>query len=218
MSPSGQKGWDSDRAYNTEAEISPAFAISHTKNSKEMSATDEDGALPVQSTVEETTESVSMAPPTEAEPVSHSKSSVLQSNNVVIVQSTPKIEHAPSIDPINHKSADKPNTGSVFGLIISCLGITLFGTALLIRSRRQRQLKHRIVHDHTSQHLASLDRNNYTDETPIRVRIMAEDEDNELELDEVLGDVLSALAGKIIVVHYRPIERGFLNSALWPDR
>ncbi|MGR5308154.1 3'-5' exonuclease [Vibrio mediterranei] len=33
-------------------------------------------------------------------------------------------------------------------------------------------------------------------------------------LDEVLGDVLSALAGKIIVVHYRPIERGFLNSAL----
>lgn len=33
-------------------------------------------------------------------------------------------------------------------------------------------------------------------------------------LDEVLSDVLSALAGKVIVVHYRPIERGFLNSAL----
>lgn len=33
-------------------------------------------------------------------------------------------------------------------------------------------------------------------------------------LDDILGEVLSALAGKIIVVHYRPIERGFLNSAL----
>ena len=187
MSPSSQKGSDSDRAYITDISVdsSPALTMSHAKNSKELSATDEEGTLPVQTGVHE---SVSMAPPTEAEPVSHSKSSVLQSNNVVIAQSTPKIEHAPSIDPFNHKSSDKPNTGSVFGLIISCLGITLFGTALLVRSRRQRQLKRRIVHDHSSQHLASLDRNNYTDETPIRVRIMAEDEDSELELDEVLGE------------------------------
>ncbi len=33
-------------------------------------------------------------------------------------------------------------------------------------------------------------------------------------LNEILEDVLNALAGKVIVVHYRPIERGFLNCAL----
>ncbi|MFA0439825.1 3'-5' exonuclease [Vibrio sp. 10N.222.51.C12] len=34
------------------------------------------------------------------------------------------------------------------------------------------------------------------------------------KLKDILGDVLEALAGKIIVVHYNPIERGFLDSAL----
>ncbi|WP_435532829.1 3'-5' exonuclease [Vibrio hippocampi] len=33
-------------------------------------------------------------------------------------------------------------------------------------------------------------------------------------LDDILAEVLTALSGKIIVVHYRPIERGFLNAAL----
>lgn len=33
-------------------------------------------------------------------------------------------------------------------------------------------------------------------------------------LNDILEDVLTALSGKIIVVHYRPIERGFLNAAL----
>lgn len=195
MSPSSQKGSDSDRAYITEAESSPALTSSHAKNSKEMSASDKNGTLPVQPAVDEGIESVSMAPPAEekTEPVSHSKSSVLQSNNVVTfepVKHTPKIENAPPSTESTKltQSTGKPNPGSVFGLIISCLGITLFGTAFLIRSRRQRQQRSRIIRDHSSQHLASLDRNNYTDETPIRVRIMAEDEGNELELDEVLGE------------------------------
>ena len=34
------------------------------------------------------------------------------------------------------------------------------------------------------------------------------------DLETVLGELLTAMAGKIMVVHYRPIERGFLDQAL----
>ena len=36
--------------------------------------------------------------------------------------------------------------------------------------------------------MAALDCDNYHDETPIRVRVFAEDENNELQLHEVLGE------------------------------
>lgn len=40
------------------------------------------------------------------------------------------------------------------------------------------------------------------------------DIDKAPDLNEVLGDVLSAMAGRVPVVHYRAIERPFLNTAL----
>lgn len=40
------------------------------------------------------------------------------------------------------------------------------------------------------------------------------DIDNAPDLDDILGDVLEALAGRIVVVHYRQIERPFLDVAL----
>jgi hypothetical protein len=131
----------------------------------------------------------------EDEPISHSKNSVLQSNNMITIQQPSKTVTRPiqSIIANNNNNsknnAHSTNPGSIIGLIISVLGITLFGTTILLRNRRQRQQRSKINHNHTSSnHLASLDRNNYTDETPIRVRIMAEDENNDLELDEVLGE------------------------------
>jgi hypothetical protein len=213
MAPSKQKESDNaNRAYVTDVsaitvESSPALTSSHSKNSKEMAASNEEGAVPNQSTVSVANDandsSVSVSKDTstpntntiESEPISHSKNSILQSNNVVAIQQPTKSVTQPiqsitaSTANNTHSTKNTPNPGSVIGLIISVLGITLFGTAILLRNRRQRQQRSKIIHSHTSaNHLASLDRNNYTDETPIRVRIMAEDEDNDLELDEVLGD------------------------------
>jgi hypothetical protein len=169
-----------------------------------MEASNEEGAVTNQSTVSVANDSsVSVSKNTstpntntiESEPISHSKNSILQSNNVVAIQQPTKSVTQPiqsitaSTANNTHSTKNTPNPGSVIGLIISVLGITLFGTAILLRNRRQRQQRSKIIHNHTSaNHLASLDRNNYTDETPIRVRIMAEDEDNDLELDEVLGE------------------------------
>jgi ATP-dependent Zn protease len=201
MAPSSQKGTDNanvDRAYVADvsvsavvtAESSPALTSSHNKNSKEMpdqslssASVSNNEDVPTKTTI------------IEDEPISHSKNSVLQSNNMITIQQPTKSVTQPiqSITANNNNNsknnAHSTNPGSIIGLIISVLGITLFGTAILLRNRRQRQQRSKINHNHTSSnHLASLDRNNYTDETPIRVRIMAEDENNDLELDEVLGE------------------------------
>lgn len=65
------------------------------------------------------------------------------------------------------------------------MGITLFGTFMAIRKRKQRKL--RTSHNAAPNHLACLNRENYQDETPIRVRICPED-DNVVELDEIMGE------------------------------
>lgn len=207
-SNSSSNGTDVERAYaqqqpttTTSVEFSPALTVEHTKNSKELSVPDEEGELPAQSTASGVRDPIiEVAKSSTDEPVTQSKNSfsnsVLQSNTIITIQtkSPSKTAAVARSDPFENaheptiNSSNKANTGSIFGLIISVMGITLFGAALFLRNRRQRKLRSRIVHDHSSQHLASLDRNNYTDETPIRVRIMAEDEVNELELDEVLGE------------------------------
>lgn len=200
MAPSSQKESDnSNRAYVTDVsavavESSPALTSSHSKNSKEMAASNEEGTAPNQSTVSVKDTSTTDTTTIVSEPISHSKNSILQSDNVIAIQHPSKSVTQP-IQSITASTASNtqstpntPNPGSVIGLIISVLGITLFGTAILLRNRRQRQQRSKIIHNHSANHLASLDRNNYTDETPIRVRIMAEDEDNDLELDEVLGE------------------------------
>lgn len=162
----------------------------HVKNSKEMTANDEDGTWPIApAVVDDPANVIAMAPPavvkTEPSKPTHSKNSVTGSIPAKPIANTPKTSSfSPPVTAVSSKSTDP---GSIIGLIISVMGITLFGTALFMRSRRQRKLRSGIS-DQPSQVLASLDRNNYTDETPIRVRIMAEDEKNELELDEVLGD------------------------------
>ena len=211
MAPASNKGSDAERAYivdsvTVDAKFSPAMTSEHTKNSKELSAKEEDSVNEA---------FVFKAPPAvvvvvasendESKPSlpSHSKASIdnsiLQSNSITQSQQTAPSSNTEISTPLyNHNStpttSNKSQGGSIFGLTISIMGITLFGTALLLRARRQRKLLSRIIQQHSQPHLASLDRNNYTDETPIRVRIMAEDEGNELELDEVLGiddDVVS---------------------------
>ena len=168
----------------------------HMKNSKEMTANDKEGTLLVAPAVvdDPAANVIAMAPPsvakTEPSTPTHSKNSIAGS---IPAKSTTDIPKTPptlnsSFSPPTTVATNKTDPGSIIGLIISVMGITLFGTALFIRSRRQRKLRSGISNQHSAQVLASLDRNNYTDETPIRVRILAEDERNELELDEVLGD------------------------------
>jgi len=160
---------------NQAAESSPSLTIDHIKNSKELPVSDGDGQTPVHSTVWNTSSS--------SEPASNSVTNpVLQSNTILTTH------NIGSFHDFTPNASSKQKTGSIIGLTISIMGISLFGLAILLRNRRQRKLRSRIVSNHSEQYIASLDRNNYTDETPIRVKIVAEDEQNELELDEILGE------------------------------
>ena len=212
MAPTSNKGSDAERAYivdsvTVDAKFSPAMTSEHTKNSKELSAKEEEDSVneafvfkaPPAAVVVVASENDESKPSMPSHSKTSIDNSILQSISITQSQQTAPSSNTEISTPLyNHNStpttSNKSQGGSIFGLTISIMGITLFGTALLLRARRQRKLLSRIIQQHSQPHLASLDRNNYTDETPIRVRIMAEDEGNELELDEVLGiddDVVS---------------------------
>ncbi|MDJ0621662.1 MAG: 3'-5' exonuclease [Desulfocapsaceae bacterium] len=57
-------------------------------------------------------------------------------------------------------------------------------------------------------------RRELTEQTVVIHGITHTDINDSPDLNVILDELLTALAGKIIVVHYHPIERGFLNTAL----
>ncbi|KAL3797675.1 hypothetical protein HJC23_013507 [Cyclotella cryptica] len=196
MAPKVVKEEHSERtvANKTASEYSPALIAEHTKTSEELAAPSDTGSFPVQNAASDGFETSKNVVPELIVTPSESLAAkpLLQSNTFTTTPKPPSKRVAPPVVQIENTTtvSNHAYAGSIAGLTISLMGITVFAGAILVRNRRQRKLRksRNASNVHTGQHLASLDRDNYHDETPIRVRVLAEDENNELQLDEVLGE------------------------------
>jgi hypothetical protein len=110
-------------------------------------------------------------------------------NSAVTKPKLPSVTSVPPSTLMQKTALDDNNSssGSIVGLLLAITGLTAFALAVVTRKRKQQRIRGRSI-AFPEQHLASLDRDNYQDETPIRVRVMSDEEEDRLELDEVMGE------------------------------